>query len=205
MLFIKASGGIIEQFPYTERDLKRDNPRSSFPRDISAATFANFGALLVENVAVPTVSAGQIAVRDAEPIIDSDGWRWDWTVRAETTAELDTAKAAQLADLADIRWTKEGSGTTIGGTPIATDRTTQAKLTAAYVKASTDSLYEIANWKFGAGTFGTLDASTIIAAADAVELHVQACFSNEASLSASVLAASNISELNAIDLQAGWP
>jgi hypothetical protein len=125
--------------------------------------------------------------------------------RPSAFPDVPSAKAAKLDELATIRWTKEEGGTTVGGTPIATDRTTQAKLTAAYVKAAADNTYAIANWKFDIGVFGTLNAATIIAAADAVELHVQACFTNEASLSASVLAASNFSELDAIDLQAGWP
>jgi hypothetical protein len=134
-----------------------------------------------------------------------DGWEAIKAERNLPFPDVPSAQAAKLEELATIRWRAEESGTTVGGTPIATDRTTQAKLTAAYVKASADSTYAIADWKFGTGVFGALEAATIIAAADAVEVHVQACFTNEASLSADVVAASSFSELDAIDLQVGWP
>jgi len=140
--------------------------------------------------------------------------RWDgnaWEVLADRPPlppkypDLATGKAARLQELADLRWQQEGSGTTMGGNPLATDRTTQAKLTAAYVKASADPAYTIADWKSGPGTFSPLDAATIMAAADAVEAHVQACFSNEAALSASILAATDMAALEAVDITTGWP
>ena len=119
--------------------------------------------------------------------------------------DLATGQTARLQELADLRWQQEGSGTTMGGNPLATDRTTQAKLTAAYVKASADPAYTIADWKSGPGVFAPLDATTIIAAADAVETHVQACFTNEATLSASILAATDMAALEAVDITTGWP
>jgi hypothetical protein len=53
--------------------------------------------------------------------------------------------------------------------------------------------------------FGALDAGTIIAAANAVEEHIQACFTNEKTLSANVLAAADFAALDAVDLTVGWP
>ena len=88
---------------------------------------------------------------------------------------------------------------------MATDRTTQAKITAAYVKASADPGYAIAAWKFAPGLFAPLDAATIIAAADTMEAHVQACFANEAAITAQILAAETPEDLAAIDIEQGWP
>jgi hypothetical protein len=122
-----------------------------------------------------------------------------------SAAEFEVAKTTKLAELAEIRWNAEESGTTFGGNPLATDRTTQAKLTAGYAKAVNDPDFVIASWKFAAGVFGSLDATTIIAAANAVEAHIQACFTNEAELSANVLAAADFAALEAVDFEAGWP
>lgn len=133
-----------------------------------------------------------------------------------TEAELDAlawppvlsladSKTAKLAELAAVRWEREESGTTFGGNPLATDRTTQGKITAAYIDAKEDPTHVVPDWKFGPGVFGSLDAPTIIAAADAIKTHVQACFSHEAALSADIMAAADFDELSAIDLQAGWP
>lgn len=164
---------------------------------------------VVENGVVTNVALAREALADNWFVSDTAqiGWAYDGETFTSPPKfpDVPSAQAAKLEELATIRWKAEESGTTVGGTPIATDRTTQAKLTAAYVKAAADSAYAIADWKFGSGVFGALDAATIIAAADAVEVHVQACFTNEASLSADVVAASSFSELDAIDLEAGWP
>lgn len=114
-------------------------------------------------------------------------------------------KDKKMQDLAARRFMAEEGGTTLGNTPIATDRTTQGKVTAAYVKASADSNYTIAAWKGTDGTFSPLNATTIIAIADAIEAHVQACFANEATLSGQITAATTEAELDAVNIETGWP
>ena len=119
--------------------------------------------------------------------------------------DISVAKESKQALLAARRYAAEEGGTTFNGLPLATDRTTQTKITAAYVKAMADPDYVIASWKFAAGVFATLDAQTIIAAANAIEAHVQACFAHEASLSAQIMAAADAEALALVDLDAGWP
>lgn len=118
---------------------------------------------------------------------------------------LDVLKASKLQALAERRYAAEEAGTTFGGSPLATDRVTQNKITAAYIKASADPDYEIQNWKFAPGVFASLNAATIIGAANAMEAHVQACFSHEATLSEQIAAAADQAVLDAVDLEAGWP
>jgi hypothetical protein len=117
---------------------------------------------------------------------------------------LDELKADYLNQLANRRWIAEEAGTTLNGMTILTDRQTQSKLTAAYVKAVQDSSYVIESWKFAPGVFVTLDAQTIIGIANAVEAHVQSCFHNEAVISERILAAPSKEELFAIELNEGW-
>ena len=117
---------------------------------------------------------------------------------------LANLKSARLQELAKRRYKAEEGGTLLGGNPLATDRMTQSKITAAYVKASVDADYEITAWKTGPGIFSTLTAATIIAAANAIEAHVQACFDNEASLSSDITDAADLEELAAVDIEAGW-
>jgi len=114
-------------------------------------------------------------------------------------------QGGKQAALARRRWQAEEGGTTLGGQPLATDRTTQTKLTAAYIKASANAGYTIPAWKSGPGVFSSLNAAAIIAAADAIEAHVQACFANEAALSGEIEAATTIAELSAVDIEASWP
>ena len=118
---------------------------------------------------------------------------------------LNQLKEEALQNLAERRWIAEEAGTSVNGMSILTDRETQAKLTAAYVKASQNSSYIIESWKFAPGVFITLTSSMIILIADAVEAHVQACFHNEAVLSNQIVSATTKEELYQVDLNAGWP
>lgn len=56
-----------------------------------------------------------------------------------------------------------------------------------------------------AAGFITLDAMTVIGLAQAIRAHVQACFDNEAALSAAIDAAEDHDALESIDVEAGWP
>lgn len=118
---------------------------------------------------------------------------------------LDQLKEDYLNNLANRRWIAEEGGTSLNGMQILTDRETQAKLTAAYVKAVQDNSYIIESWKFAPGVFVTLNAQMIIDIANAVEAHVQSCFHNEAVLSRAILAATSKEELFAVNLEEGWP
>jgi hypothetical protein len=205
----------------TQGEWRKHYKNVSFPRKWTAVTLEGLKLDAVVDLPAPTVGGYEIAMRNGA-VKDANGaWGSAWVVQdrfADTTdgdgvtttkaeheaAFFDAAKAAKLAEIAEIRWTAEESGTTFGGNPLATDRTTQAKLTAGYAKAVNDPDYTIASWKFAAGVFGSLDATTIIAAANAVEVHIQACFTNEAALSADVLSAADFAALAAVDLTVGW-
>ena len=195
-------------YPVTRKEadaaLFKEHGRAKYKGPLSADDMALMSLSLTEETTRPDTTSEQVATRDAAPTIVDGASVFGWTVRAKTADEFDAAKANKLDELATVRWNVEENGTTFGGNPLATDRTTQAKLTAGYAKAVNDPDFVIASWKFAAGVFGSLDATTIIAAANAVEAHIQACFTNEKTLSADVLAAADFAELDAIDLTVGW-
>jgi hypothetical protein len=136
----------------------------------------------------------------------SIGDTWDGTgfARPAKYPDLATGKEMRLQELAARRYEAEEGGTTLGGNPLATDRITQSKLTAAYVKAVADDGFQITAWKSGPGVFSTLTAATIIAAANAIEAHVQACFDNEKTISTEIADAADLAELAAVDIEGGW-
>lgn len=117
---------------------------------------------------------------------------------------LDDCKNVRYAELANIRFTKETGGALVAGNPVATDRDTQRVLTAARTLAKENPDYTV-NWKAGPGVFVPLNATAIIAIADGVAAHVQACFDREMALSAEIAAAADLTALLAIDLNTGWP
>ena len=113
---------------------------------------------------------------------------------APTLAEM---KEAKKAELALARYRAEVSGTEFGGVHIKTDRQSQSLITGAALAATQDPGYSVV-WK-AEGGFVTLTAEQIIAAAQAVRAHVEACFAREAELSSAVDAAKSTKAVRAIE------
>ena len=124
----------------------------------------------------------------------------DWVAltKKETEAHLNpkipfsTAKENKYTEIAAARYNEEIAG--ING--IRTDRESQGLITGAALKAMQDSTYTC-KWK-GIDGFVTLNATQIIAIADAVRAHVQSCFDHEAELLPLIAAATTEAELDLI-------
>ena len=90
------------------------------------------------------------------------------------------------------------SGTLVAGVAVQTDDLSQQRIVGAALAASMDPQAEV-NWKAADGTFVTLSAPQIIAIAQGVRAHVQACFDREAALLSALDAAAPY------DIEDGWP
>lgn len=108
-------------------------------------------------------------------------------------------KSEKRAEVAAARYVKETGGFDFNGVKIATDRGSQALLTAAVVTARFDPEFKT-KWKCDDGRFVTLDAMQLRAIGDAVTAFIESCFAHEAELCALVDAAQNAEELGAIDI-----
>lgn len=104
-----------------------------------------------------------------------------------------------LALIAARRYEAEVSGITLGGIPVATDDRSKLLINGAALRATRETGYTL-RWKTGDG-FIDLSAEQVLAMADAVADHVQACFDREAELQAAVADGSITAEL----LEQGWP
>lgn len=114
---------------------------------------------------------------------------------------LDELKAQKKAEIASARYEREIAGVEVNGITIDTGRDSQALITGAAVAAVLDDDYSL-NWKTEAG-FVHLTAPEIIAVAQAVRAHVQACFDREGELVALVDAAETKEDLDEIIIS--WP
>ena len=109
---------------------------------------------------------------------------------------FDELKSQKKAEIASARYAAETAGTTVNGVLIDTGRDSQALITGAALAAMLDENYSL-NWKTTAG-FIHLTAPEIIAVAQAVRAHVQACFDKEGELVARINAATTKEDLDAI-------
>jgi hypothetical protein len=106
-------------------------------------------------------------------------------------------KAAKYDEIAAARYAAETGGYTVDGVTIATDRGSQALLTAAVVTARFDPEFKT-RWKCADGHFVTLDALQLRAIGDAVTAHIEACFAREGELVELINAAQTPEDLAAI-------
>lgn len=114
---------------------------------------------------------------------------------------FDELKAQKKAEIASARYEREIAGVEVNGITIDTGRDSQAMITGAALAAVIDGEYSL-NWKTPTG-FIHLTAPEIIAVAQAVRAHVQACFDREAKLCALVDAAETPEDLDEIIIS--WP
>jgi len=132
------------------------------------------------------------------------GWRVElidgtptqvWETEARPALSADEAAALRPGQIAARRWAAETGGIVWQGWPVATDRESQAKISAAYALARDGLWPDGGGWKGADGLWHPLGADQIIALSLAVAAHVQACFSHEAALLADP----------ADDIETGWP
>lgn len=117
-------------------------------------------------------------------------------VENDVSPTLEDLKAAKREEIAAARYNAEISGITLSGAEIRTDRQSQALITGAALAATADVDYSV-TWKAVNG-FITLSAAQIIAVAQAVRAHVEACFTREAALQELIEAAETAEALGEI-------
>ena len=73
MLLVKATNNTVQQYPYSIGLLRKDNPNTSFPKQVSAADMASFNVYPVTEV-TPTVSDTQKLVKVWTPTLVGGEW-----------------------------------------------------------------------------------------------------------------------------------
>lgn len=102
-MYLKATNGVVEKYPYSIGLLRKDNPNTSFPKNPSDATLADFGVYPVrENN--PTVGADQKLVKSWTPELIDGAWVLNHQavdMTAEEIAERDGVVAANVREKRD--------------------------------------------------------------------------------------------------------
>lgn len=119
---------------------------------------------------------------------------------AARVLSLDAAKNQKLLDLDRKAEVVRTGGIVINGGKIKTTDGAVARLLGTNVRQLSTR-----NVKVGMGKFVPMASADIKAIQEAVHDFIQACYDREAVLSAQILAATSAAEVDAIDIDAGWP
>ena len=135
MLYVKAIDSQIVAYPYTQTDLIRDNPSTSFPSGgISPASLAEWNVFPVHFADQPVVDPLAQRVVELAPLHDGQSWIQQWAVEALSQDEIN-ANAAQQA--AAVRADRNARLAATDWTQIA-DSTADKLAWAAYRQALRD-------------------------------------------------------------------
>lgn len=79
-MLVKLTNGQPSQFPYTVGQLRRDNPQTSFPKQVPDEVLAEYDVYPVQPVAKPVVDSKTHRVVQSVEQADT-GWSQVWTVQ----------------------------------------------------------------------------------------------------------------------------
>ncbi|WP_180287702.1 DUF4376 domain-containing protein [Azospirillum oleiclasticum] len=182
-------------------DLRQRFPNTSWSDDPSAIddkTLATYG--LARVIVDPAPIEVMTQVTPNPPALIDGVWRVTWTI---SPWPLEAVKAAKLAELARVRWQRECAGIEVDGLLVATDDRAKLLLNCMYRTAEKKPAM-IHRWK-QPNCEVELTSTQVIALADALSAHVQACFDRELDLRAQIEAAGTMADILGIDVTAGWP
>jgi hypothetical protein len=86
-MYIKIKDNIIDKYPYSEGQLKSDNPQVSFPQTISKAILAEYGVYEVTTIEVPSITYKQNVEEGTPELVDSV-WKQVWNVTDKSVDEI---------------------------------------------------------------------------------------------------------------------
>jgi hypothetical protein len=86
-MYAKLNNGVVETYPYSIGQLRKDHPNVSFPKNISAATLDAFNVVEVQAVTPPTVTHLQVW-HETTPVLDGGVWKQSYTVSDVSAEDL---------------------------------------------------------------------------------------------------------------------
>lgn len=88
-MYVKATNGTVDQFPYTIGQLRRDNPNVGFPKRVSDESLALYNTYRVTVEDMPSFDARtQKVTQNAAPTLTDGDWSVGWAVTDKTAGEI---------------------------------------------------------------------------------------------------------------------
>lgn len=117
-MFAKINNEIIEKYPYTIGDLRKDNPNTSFPSIIPDDVLAEFGVIKVNSIDKPITDYTKNVI-ESDPVFDGSSWVQVWVVADASQEEINERIAIKSneirserdAKLASSDWTQLSDAT----------------------------------------------------------------------------------------------
>lgn len=97
-MYVKVKNGIVERYPYTFEDLRRDNPNVSFNMKTPEWVLADYGVYYVEQGKSPSFDSNTQRIRVSDTPVLIDG---KWTITKEVVELDDLGKQSKMLERAE--------------------------------------------------------------------------------------------------------
>lgn len=103
-MFVKITNGQVDKYPYTIGDFRKDNPNTSFPKNIPDEILAQFGVFPVGYEAAPSFDLiTQRVDTSIKPSLVDGKWTLTKTVVNKTQEQIDADNANKAATIRNER------------------------------------------------------------------------------------------------------
>ena len=87
-MHVKITSGAVDTYPYSVGKLRRDNPNTSFPKQIPDDMLASYSLMPVTFADMPSINERtQNVAQDAVPSLVDGAWTLGWTTSSKTAEE----------------------------------------------------------------------------------------------------------------------
>ena len=89
-MYVRATNGNLDTYPYNVGQLRRDNPHISFPKQIPDETLAEFNIFPVTFTDPPEIDKRtQTMQQESDPSLVDGTWTLGWVVADKTAEEIE--------------------------------------------------------------------------------------------------------------------
>lgn len=196
------------QYPLTERDIRAAYPNTSFPTPFKAPDDYAW----VFPAPQPAFDPITQSVREIAPTLSSKGkYEQQWEVYELDPAQVDenivAAKAGLIEAATSKRWDVMTGGISLpGGMQVGTTIDDQNRITSVVANAALAGLTDADEVDFKAESgWVRITIGQVKQIAGAIGQFVQACYSAERTHHEAIALLSTPAEINAYDVNSGWP
>lgn len=105
-MYLKAENGTVIKFPYSIGRLRKDNPSTSFPRNMTESQFAEHNVYKVTEADKPEFDTATQYLQRQDPVGSNNNWVLGWSILEKNAEELAAEEAALAAAIRSERDSK---------------------------------------------------------------------------------------------------
>lgn len=87
-MYALITNQVLEKYPYSISDLKKDNPQTSFPDEVLESTLTEWNVFPVTSFEVPDYDATSQRVEESTPVLVNGQWTQVWNVASLSSEEV---------------------------------------------------------------------------------------------------------------------